>query len=496
MSYFLLLLPLLFSISNSLQITYPYPLTLQYSNPIIFSVANVGKHFYNTSFNGQIVVSEPYDACTRINSSFGMELPIPDHFEDELERQGIHHDSRFLLVSRGNCTFETKLKNAEIFGIDLVVFVDNVLERTETITIDTQEKNTIEIPAIFIDKFDGEKLKKAIEEESKQISKQISPYSLDGRVLVSLEIKLKKSDKVEFEIFLSSSSTNLRWIRKLGTQINRMNLTMNNIINFQPRYVNFHCKSCAMLNYTIFPDNCISGGRYCSGYPLETHAFMGREYLLEDLRQICIYKNYPSLWFTYVGRYDKSCRNTTDLLNCSLNIIGLLPIINASVILNCVNSSFVSANSTTVNYLKDDVPILKQERSIAVQRDLDFWPSIVINNETKFKGNKKILIWKNNLIFFKGSFNSENIVRTACLSLRNMTRECALFFTNFDEPKPSHHASTLWMVIVLIGLIAIILGIANLWKKEVKRRSEQREIEIANKALTGNYYVLKNKDIP
>ena len=207
MSYFLLLLPLLLFVSNSLQITYPYPLTIQYPNPIIFSVANVGKHFYNTSFNGQIIVSEPYDACTRINSTFGRELPIPDLIEDELERQGVHRDSRFLLVSRGNCTFETKLKNAEMIGIDLVVFVDNVLERTESITIDTQEKNTIEIPAIFIDKFDGEKLRKVIVTEGEKISKQISPYSLDGRVLVSLEIKLKKSDKVEFEIFLSSSTS-------------------------------------------------------------------------------------------------------------------------------------------------------------------------------------------------------------------------------------------------------------------------------------------------
>lgn len=388
MSYFLLLLTLLFSVSTSLQINYPYPLTLQYPNPIIFSIANVGKHFYNTSFNGQIVVAEPYDACTPINATFGTELPVPDLIEDELERQGIHHDSRFLLVSRGNCTFEKKLKNAEMIGIDVVVFVDNVLERTESITIDTQEKNNIEIPAIFIDKVDGEKLRKVIVKESEKISKQISPYSLDGRVLVSLEIKLKKSDKVELEIFLSSSTTDLKWIRKLAREINRMNLTTSNIINFQPRYVNFHCKSCAMLNYTIFPDNCISGGRYCSGYPLETHAFMGREYLLEDLRQMCIYKNYPSDWFTYVGLYDKYCRNTTDLLNCSLNTLASLPIINASVILNCVNSSFVSANPSTVNYLKDDAPILKQERNIAVQRDLDFWPSIVINNETKFKGNK------------------------------------------------------------------------------------------------------------
>lgn len=77
-----------------------------------------------------------------------------------------------------------------------------------------------------------------------------------------------------------------------------------------------------------------------------------------------------------------------------------------------------------------------------------------------------------------------------------MTRECVLFLTHFDEPKSSYNVSSLWMAIILMFLIAVIFGIASFWRKEAKKRSEQREIEIANRALAGNYYVLKSQDIP
>lgn len=77
------------------------------------------------------------------------------------------------------------------------------------------------------------------------------------------------------------------------------------IVEFTPHYVLWQCYGCT---FNKAEDNCISGGRYCAPDPDDRGPLTGRDILLEDLRQICIYKKYTkgdtySTWTDYIINY-------------------------------------------------------------------------------------------------------------------------------------------------------------------------------------------------
>jgi len=68
--------------------------------------------------------------------------------------------TKILLVDRGECTFVTKVRNAERAGASLVVVIDNVNENiTNVIMGDDGTGTGIRIPSMLIGKEDGSKLR-------------------------------------------------------------------------------------------------------------------------------------------------------------------------------------------------------------------------------------------------------------------------------------------------------------------------------------------------
>lgn len=68
-----------------------------------------------------------------------------------------------VLLKRGECNFTTKVKNVQEFGGKLAIIADNIVEKSELITMgDDGRGNPIKIPSIFISEEDGEKLKDTI----------------------------------------------------------------------------------------------------------------------------------------------------------------------------------------------------------------------------------------------------------------------------------------------------------------------------------------------
>jgi hypothetical protein len=64
------------------------------------------------------------------------------------------------MLDRGKCTFVTKSKNIEKLGGVLALIVDNVKERSDYINMaDDGNGHNVHIPAYFISKEDGDKIK-------------------------------------------------------------------------------------------------------------------------------------------------------------------------------------------------------------------------------------------------------------------------------------------------------------------------------------------------
>ena len=72
------------------------------------------------------------------------------------------------MVDRGNCTFVSKARYAELAGAKMLIVVDNKDEVSESvIMIEDGHGNEIYIPTILIRREDGAKIKSAIEEGTK-----------------------------------------------------------------------------------------------------------------------------------------------------------------------------------------------------------------------------------------------------------------------------------------------------------------------------------------
>ena len=103
--------------------------------------------------------------------------------------------TKILLVDRGNCTFVTKVRNAERAGASLVVVIDSVAGEniTNVIMGDDGTGTGIRIPSMLISKDDGTILK--------EFAKTGVPATL------SAEFSVKRlMDKVEVDLFFSSNN--------------------------------------------------------------------------------------------------------------------------------------------------------------------------------------------------------------------------------------------------------------------------------------------------
>ena len=64
-----------------------------------------------------------------------------------------------------------------------------------------------------------------------------------------------------------------------------MNEKLEGLVNFTPHYVFWECTSCDS-NY--LNNDCYGGGKYCA-VESSNAKLKGREIVLEDLRQLCIW---------------------------------------------------------------------------------------------------------------------------------------------------------------------------------------------------------------
>ena len=102
--------------------------------------------------------------------------------------------TKILLVDRGECTFVTKVRNAERAGASLVVVIDNVYENiTNVIMGDDGTGTGIRIPSMLIGKDDG------------KILRDFAKKKIGATLSAEFAVKALM-DKVEIELWFSSNN--------------------------------------------------------------------------------------------------------------------------------------------------------------------------------------------------------------------------------------------------------------------------------------------------
>lgn len=175
---------------------------------------------------------------------------------------------------------------------------------------------------------------------------------------------------------------------------------------FTPRIATFSCIGCPE---EFKQKNCVSGGEYCAytpkffdEYNLKDTDFemSGRAVLIQGLREKCLhqlisnkYDSEGGLFFTFF-RYLETCFTKADSKGVTVHAKSLDDCYDWSTVLinnneevgyinKCVEGSFVR----TGEYQTEN-RILKQDRDWANELNIQYHPSIVINNRT-YHGDAK-----------------------------------------------------------------------------------------------------------
>jgi hypothetical protein len=214
------------------------------------------------------------------------------------------------LVYRGGCTFVQKTRNILAAHGALAIIIDDKPSEdvNNVIMSDDTTGMGISIPAMLIDFEDGQKLvtflATATDDEKNEAA-------------LSAEFTIKNPDnRVEYDIWYTSIDDRARdFIAYFSDHA----LALGSHALMTPRFVSWPCPAC---DSEFKAKECVSDGKYCASPHKYQQGitFKGREIILEDLREMCLYNIYykkePEVWWNYMKHVHSQCYNGVSKL-CS-----------------------------------------------------------------------------------------------------------------------------------------------------------------------------------
>jgi len=102
---------------------------------------------------------------------------------------------------------------------------------------------------------------------------------------------------------------------------------------------------------------------------------------MEDLRQLCIWKNAADKWWDYAIYYGAQCRLVKDQATCVNNGYQAAGFDDSTIsqINDCITNSFRKKSGKPLDIYLDDNQLLAQERDKQVEQGIQHIPSLAIN---------------------------------------------------------------------------------------------------------------------
>ncbi|KRX10087.1 hypothetical protein PPERSA_08490 [Pseudocohnilembus persalinus] len=354
-----------------------------------YSISNFGFVPYGSSFRAPIQLAEPFSAC--------QQLKMPKKSKNN---NAINQNNQFILIVQKTteCSFVTQVRNAEQFGASMAD--DTYQHSKEVIPIDQNGNGqNIGIPSILVSKSLGDTLVKSIKYTNK---------NLDGQqVKIQVSFKVRKYKVTDMKLFVDIENlSELIFIRNFGSQF----VQLIDYVNFTPIYDNYYCPDCELKDFQEIIPQCLGGGRYCQFDPDEDGPLTGRDFIEEQIRQLCIQKEFGSLyWWNYMRLYQKNCYNTEDLYKCSIQQQNILvdPFYEKlETIKQCYDNSFDQSSGSS-RLVQKNIILEENRKNIKDYGYINQWPGLSINN-----------------IPYRGSLYTNNVLEAICASLSQPPEFC------------------------------------------------------------------------
>ena len=278
--------------------------------------------------------------------------------------------SPFMIARRGECSFVQKVRNMENIGVAVSIIIDNRAEMIDEILMsDDGTGGGIRIPSMLIGQNDGDKLlnwyKSASQEEK-------------DSMIFMCEFVIPEHKIVDIDFWFTSSSD--RAIDFLE-DFTKMEKHLGKHINFNPRYVFWECTNC---DAKYLENDCFGGGRYCAVESSNAN-IKGRDIVLEDVRQLCLWDNLKAenktiQWWKYMQRVHSTCYSIINE-DCSKRAHDWLKL-DWTATNKCVKESFGGLDRDQWSGPSAHNTYIDKEISYWKEYGTNIYPSIVINQKT------------------------------------------------------------------------------------------------------------------
>lgn len=228
----------------------------------------IGRVYYDDGPN--------YQLCDKIGpQEFHFRLNEVKSMDENENNQETPFLTPFMIAGRGGCSFVKKVRGMEDAGAAVAVVVDNSDEDINNIVMSDDGSGAgIRIPSMLISKKDGDVLiewmKNASDEEKSQLS-----------MLADFTLQKKDNNHVTYDIwYTSTNDVALDFIQDFET----IDRAFGSRVTMTPRVVFWECSDC---DKETLEKHCFAKGSYCAD---STTKLTGQEIIMEDLRQMCIYR--------------------------------------------------------------------------------------------------------------------------------------------------------------------------------------------------------------
>jgi len=284
------------------------------------------------------------------------------------------------------------------------------------------------------------------------------------------------------KIFFSSSNKKIyRLLRDYGSY----NELISSYVNFEPHYVSHHSPIYDQ-NLQVNQEHCLANGKYCTTPRYDLGVMSGKQILLEDLRQKCIYlinsdksnKNANDLedYWDYMGSFYEQCiLGTRFNQDCSYEVAQEVGI-EVESIEKCISESF-NPNNNIGGAIKNENTLIEEDIELKEQYRVKMFPSIMVNNRT-----------------ILGSWTAKTLFETVCAGLINKPNECNVFDTPLGEENSDFSFMGIITIVVLIlalNIIIILLCLRYVVKK-VEQRVENADVNGRINSVVTSYLALRD----
>lgn len=368
-----------------------------------------------------------------------------------------------MLADRGQCSFVTKVRNIENAGMAVAIVVDSRKEDVNNIIMSDDGTGAgLRIPSMLISHSDGAKLIDFMNTASVEELQAVN-------VIASFD-SIDTSSVVRYDLWYSSSSDDAL---DFLTNFAKIDEHLGEKVILTPRFVFWECYGC---DKSFLDQHCYGGGKYCATeLSLEDRGgITGRDIVLEDLRQLCIYQDtykdpsdisYRSKFWKYIKTIHQECGSLVNL-QCSKfahREAGL----DFEDTDKCVKKSFRNLPESEWAKESSNNTLIDQQIAYWMEYGSSLFPSVVINNVT-----------------FRGQLETQAVMNAVCAGFSEPPRVCKKILTSRDIEK-NLNVGVVWyddgystntlVYILIAGVVGLCLTLCCYRRYAKRQMKEQME---------------------